>query len=385
MHIGLDAKRAFQNSTGLGNYSRTLIASVAGYFPANDYYLFAPKITVGFDVSPYNNIKLITPQKFPFKMLRSAWRSFAMVKNIEEHKIDIFHGLSHELPAGIQKTGARSVVTMHDLIFERFPDQYKKTDRWIYRKKFKHACKYADAIIAISQQTKNDLIELYKIPEQKITVCYQSCDPIFSRQVTSEEKEKVRSLYRLPERFFLSVGSIIERKNLLTICKAMNTLKSSLAVPLVVIGNGGKYKVEVKKYIEANGLEDLIIFLSENEEAKSNEGFRSSAHFPAIYQCAEALIYPSVAEGFGIPVLEAMCSRLPVMTSDTSCLPEAGGDAAAYISPFDDKALAATMNAIANDKVLAASMAEKGWAHAQNFTTEKTATAVMEVYKKLIP
>ncbi|HSN60587.1 MAG TPA: glycosyltransferase family 1 protein, partial [Ferruginibacter sp.] len=192
-------------------------------------------------------------------------------------------------------------------------------------------------------------------------------------------------LYNLPPRFFLNVGSIIERKNLLTICKAVNHLKSKLTIPLVVIGGGGKYKKQVKEYISSNGLENQIIFLSENEETKQNEGFKSSAHFPAIYQMAEAMIYPSTFEGFGIPILEALFSKVPVITSNVSCMPEAGGDAALYIDPYDYESLSLKMETIANDKTLAASITEKGWIHAQNFSQQKTAAHVMNVYKKLLP
>ncbi len=384
MRIGFDAKRAFQNNTGLGHYSRTLINSLCDYYPANEYFLFAPKLTDRFEASQ-SNTTVITPSRFPYRLLRSAWRSSAMKTELIQNKIDLFHGLSHEIPFGIQHTGIRSVVTMHDLIFERYPKQYNALDVWMYRRKFKNACTHADAIIAISKQTKADLIDIYNVPAEKITVCYQSCDPIFSVIENEEKKEAIRTLYKLPPRYFLSVGSIIERKNLLTICRAMLLLKETLGIPLVVIGNGGKYKQEVMQFIQKNNLQDSILFLSDTEEAKKQEEFKNSTHFPAIYQMAEALIYPSRFEGFGIPILEALNSRLPVITSNVSCMPEAGGDAAAYIEPFDHVTLAAKMEGIANDKILVASMQEKGLLHAQHFSPATTAAAVMKVYQKLIP
>lgn len=384
MRIGFDAKRAFQNGTGLGHYSRTLIASLAQHFPAHEYYLFAPKVTQRFakGLHPY---KIISPGSFPYRLFRSAWRSLGIVKDLRKNKIDVFHGLSHEIPRGIQSSGIPSVVTMHDLIFERFPQQYNKIDILIYRSKFKYACKHANSIIAISQQTKEDLINFYQVAADKITVCYQSCDESFSRQVPALEQEQIRQLYQLPPRYFLSVGSIIERKNLLTVCKAMLLLKDRLSIPLVVIGKGGDYKVKLQHFIKEHHLQDHIIFLSDNAEANSNEGFESSAHFPAIYQMAEAMIYPSTFEGFGIPILEALSSGLPVITSNVSCMPEAGGDAAAYIDPLDAEELASKMEAIANNKELAAVMSAKGLAHAAHFSTEKTADAIMQVYKKLVP
>jgi glycosyltransferase involved in cell wall biosynthesis len=385
MRIGFDAKRAFENSTGLGHYSRTLIGSLATYFAKQEYYLFAPKLTDKFPTAAFKNIRLVWPTHFPYSLFRSAWRSRGITAELVRNNIDIYHGLSHEIPMGTREAGIKTVVTMHDLIFERFPHQYKPIDVWIYRRKFKHACRQADAIIAISQQTKKDLVSQYGVSEDKITVCYQSCDPLFSEIVSQPEKERIRQLYDLPERYFLSVGSLIERKNVMTICKAMLLLKDRLSIPLVIIGNGGKYKQALKKYIQENGLESQVIFLSEHAEAKRNEGFKRSTHFPAIYQMSEALLYPSTFEGFGIPVLEALCSRVPVITSNVSCMPEAGGDAAAYIHPLDAETLARKMETIALDKTVALGMAEKGWRHAQLFTPEICASHVFDVYKKLRP
>lgn len=386
MRIGFDAKRAYQNGTGLGHYSRTLIQSLAKTFPENDYFLFAPKITDRFNSNLYPNLQPISPTKFPYTFLKAAWRSSGVKKELAALNINLYHGLSHEIPAGIHHTGIKSVVTIHDLIFERYPAQYNPIDVFIYRKKFKHACKNADAIIAISKQTKQDLVEIYQLPADKITVCYQSCDPSFMQQVTSEEKETIRILYDLPQQYFLTVGSIIERKNLLTLCKAMLLLKAQkVNIPLLVIGKGDGYEKKVRQFIQEHQLQEWVLFLSDNTVAREHPSFKNSNHFPAIYQMAVAMIYPSTFEGFGIPILEALCSRVPVITSNVSCMPEAGGDAAAYISPFDEKDLAEKMNAIATDAALSESMKEKGWIHAQKFSAELCATAVMNVYKKILP
>jgi glycosyltransferase involved in cell wall biosynthesis len=386
MRIGFDAKRAYQNGTGLGHYSRTLIQSLAKTFPENDHFLFAPKITDRFNSNLYPNLQPISPTRFPYTFLKAAWRSSGVKKELAALNINLYHGLSHEIPAGIQHTGIKSVVTIHDLIFERYPAQYNPIDVFIYRKKFKHACKNADAIIAISQQTKQDLINIYKISSDKITVCYQSCDPSFMQQVTAEEKETIRKLYDLPQQYFLTVGSIIERKNLLTLCKAMLLLKAQkINIPLLVIGKGDGYEKKVRQFIQEHQLQEWVIFLSDNTVAREHPSFKNSKHFPAIYQMAVAMIYPSTFEGFGIPILEALCSRVPVITSNVSCMPEAGGDAAAYIAPFDEKDLAEKMKAIATDAALAESMKEKGWIHAQKFSAEVCATAVMNVYKKILP
>ena len=381
MNIGYDAKRAYQNCTGLGHYSRTLLASLAQFYPKNNYYLFAPKITGMFNTSGISNMHPVCPVHFPATACKSMWRSNWVKQDLLTYNIDLYHGLSHEIPVGIADTGIKSVVTIHDLIFERYPTHYKPVDRFIYRTKFRYACKHADKIIAISRQTKQDIIDFYKIPEEKIVVCYQSCNPQFSQTIPEEKKEAVRLLYKLPQSFYLYVGSIIERKNLLLVCRALKKLNGN--IPLVVIGDGGAYKQTVKKYIAENGLQYNVIFLSESPSAISSESFRSSFNFPAIYQMATAIIYPSMFEGFGIPVLEAFCSRLPVITSDLSCLPEIGGNAALYVDTTTEMELAAAMQAVVYDNNLRNRMIEKGILQTQLFTQQKSAEAVMEVYKKV--
>ena len=381
MNIGFDAKRAYQNSTGLGHYSRTLISSLAAFYPHNNYYLFAPKITTTFNTTEFKNIHPISPQNFPSSSFKSIWRSNWVKQDLLKNGIDIYHGLSHEIPVGITKTGIKSVVTMHDLIFERYPEQYNPIDRIIYRKKFSYACNNADKIIAISLQTKQDIIDFYKIPEEKITVCYQSCNPAFNEMISEEKKEATRQLYNLPADYYLYVGSIIERKNLLLICKALKQLNSAL--PLVVIGEGSTYKQKVKAFIAENGLAQQVIFLSESPSAKSSESYRSAFDFPAIYQMATAMIYPSIFEGFGIPVLEALCSRLPVITSNVSCMPETGGDAALYVNPGNVYEMANAMHTVAADIELRNKMIVKGIAHASKFTQQKTTEAVMNLYQSV--
>jgi glycosyltransferase involved in cell wall biosynthesis len=382
MNIGFDAKRAFHNHTGLGHYSRTLIRSLSEYHPEHQYYLFNPKPSSLFSLSA-ENIKEIQPAGLMNKLFRSAWRSNWVTKDLQKLNIDLYHGLSHEIPFGIEKEGIKSVVTIHDLIHERFPEQYSPLDIKIYTKKYKNACTHADKVIAISNQTRQDLIDYYKVPEEKIEVCYQSCNPAFAQQVSEDEKQRVRQQYNLPEQFFLSVGSIIERKNLLNVCKAVFLLRNELDVPLVVIGGGTKYKQQVKDYVKQNGLDNRIIFLSDDTSAKSSKAFQSAIDFPAVYQSSLAMIYPSFFEGFGIPILEALWSKVPVITSNVSCLPEAGGDAAYYVNPNSAEEIAKGMKKVYSDNDFADDMRKKGWQHAQNFTQQKCADAVMNVYKKI--
>ena len=382
MNIGFDAKRAYHNGTGLGHYSRTLIRSLAEYFPQNEYFLFNPKPSELFKLNG-KNIHEELPSGLLHKTLSSIWRSTWIKNDLEKLDIDIYHGLSNEIPLDIHMTDTRSVVTIHDMIFERFPQQYSKIDVEIYKRKFKYACDHADKVIAISEQTKKDIMEFYKTPGEKISVCYQSCNPAFAETVSERTKQQIKEKYSLPDQYFLYVGSIIERKNLMGICKAIYLLRNELKIPLVVIGDGTKYKQQVKDFIKQIGLEKQIIFLSENPLAKVASSFLKAEDFPAIYQSAIAMIYPSFFEGFGIPVLEALWSRLPVITSNVSCLPEAGGDGAYYVDPNSSEEIAEGMKTIFADGSFTEALKEKGWQHAQNFTQQKCAADVMRVYEEL--
>lgn len=383
MKIGYDGKRAFQNTTGLGNYARSLISGLAGQYPENDYTLFAPKQTSLYNVSSFSNIQVTLPQTSFDKTFPSLWRRHSIVKDIAKSNINIFHGVSNELPSGIQKIPVKTVITVHDLIFERFPETYHWDERYTHRWKMKRSCQVADAVIAASEQTKKDLVDFYQIPAEKIFVCYQNCNPIFEKIVSEAEKERIKIKYRLPDHFFLFVSSITKRKNLLEVCKALLLLKDKTTVPLVIIGNGKKEKTEVKKYLEENGLTSRVFFLNELPQAEE-VGYKTSIDFPAIYQQANALLYPSLFEGFGIPLLEALWSKIPVISSNTSSLPEVAGDAGLYFSPGDTEALASQMLQVLSNKELVQSLKENGSKRAKLFTVEKHCQCVMEVYKNLL-
>ena len=383
MIIAYDAKRAYHNSTGLGVYSRTLINAMARLYPSNTYYLCNPKPS-NFYTPNYANVIQLLPTKPLHKLLTGLWRSKAVVAQLLQHGVQLYHGLSHEIPYGIHRTNIKSIVTIHDLIHERYPKQYSSLDVKIYTKKFTYACKYATHIIAISQQTKQDIIHYYGINPTKITVCYQSCNPAFSTILPTQERVAITSLYHLPAQYLLSVGSIIERKNLLTLCKAMLHLPSNIAIPLVVIGNGGSYYKQVQQYITANALTDKIIFLSHNSFAKQNEQFNNATHFPAIYQGAKVLLYPSIFEGFGIPILEAISSGVPVITSNISSMPEAAGSGQLLINPTSVSEIATAITTVLSSQTLRNKMKTAGLLHASKFTNDNCTADVAAVYSSVV-
>ncbi|KAA5536512.1 glycosyltransferase family 4 protein [Taibaiella lutea] len=372
LRIGFDAKRAFLNNTGLGNYSRSVIESLSLYFPGNSYLLYTTKLkdnnrTKG--LLNKENISIRTP-KSPF--LKSWWRSRFVVRQLKKDGVNIYHGLSHELPIGIQKTGIKTVVTIHDLIFLRYPQYYKPADRKIYKLKFRNACKHSDKIIAISEQTKRDIIHFFGTDSSKIEVVYQSCDASFSEKRNEENLSCIKTKYQLPDDFILNVGTIEERKNALLIAKALKQTTSE--IKLILIGKETKYAAQLKSFLKQEQLEHRVIFLQ-------NVDFRD---LPAIYQLAKVFVYPSAFEGFGIPVLEALYSGTPVIAATGSCLEEAGGPDSIYISPDDETALAKAIDKILNDTALQTKMTEEGKMYASRFTEEAHARNIMKVYESLV-
>src|SRR5690606_16203402 len=192
-----------------------------------------------------------------WKKLKSLWRLLGQKTQIRKDKLDIFHGLSGEIPIGLPKN-VKSVVTNHALIIMRYPELYSFSDRKIHFWKFRYAAKKADCVIAISEQTKQDIIHYLKINPEKIKVVYQGCSDIFKQDFSSQEKESVRKKLNLPNDFVLNVGTIEERKNALTIVKAIKDLN----IKLVLVGRKTKYYQQIEKYVQQNGIQDKIIHLS---------------------------------------------------------------------------------------------------------------------------
>ncbi len=292
MIIGFDAKRAFFNRSGLGNYSRNLLKSFFRYYPEKGYILYSPAAKSMIEFAEPHNYTLKTPEKAVHRAFPSLWRSRGISRQIKSDSPDIFHGLSSELPRSVP-VHIKKIVTIHDLIYMRYPQMYSPADRNIYYWKTRHACASADQIIAISEQTKTDIINFTGTDAGKITVIYQDCHPSFRVKAEEETKEALRKKYSLPGDYLLYVGTIEERKNLLSVVRALHT--GNIDIPLVAIGRKTSYYRKVKAYIYSNNMHNIIFPDGvENEE------------LPALYQMASCFIYPSVFEGFGIPIVEAL-------------------------------------------------------------------------------
>jgi glycosyltransferase involved in cell wall biosynthesis len=368
LKIGFDAKRAFLNSSGLGNYSRNTLNALHQFFPGNDYILFTPEIKEDL-FENYNHFKIVSPQNLVVKKLKSLWRSFFLVGLIKRYDVDLYHGLSNELPKGINKSGIPSVVTIHDVVFMRYPEFYQPIDRKIYFKKVKHACKSASKVIAISRQTQTDIETFFKVPPEKIELIYQPIAPVFFEK---QNREKIRKKYNLPEKFLLAVGTLEPRKNQLAVLKAIHS--ANIHLPLVFVGRPTSYSAKLNRFIAENNMEGQVIFLS-NLPEKDLAGF---------YQSALVSLYVSVFEGFGLPVIEAMASGCPVITSTVSVLPETAGDAAVLCNPAKSKEIGEKISLLLNDEIFRNQIIQKGYERARQFHPEMYGKKLVALYRKII-
>ena len=333
--IGFDAKRLVRNASGLGNYSRTLVGDLLrASTPQWSFRLYAPDEGNPALVSQLQQDPRLTfcypkADSSLFTLHSSLlWRSRGIVSDLLRDGVQLYHGLSGELPLGIRRSGIRSVVTIHDLIFLRHPEYYKWIDRKIYAWKFRRTLQEADCIIAISECTRRDIIHYGHVPAEKIKLIYQSCSTFFKQPVSEDVLQKVNARYELPSRYIINVGTIEERKNIALAVKALPLLPADLH--LVIVGRRTPYADAVLQEADRLQVAHRVHILNGVP----------NADLPAIYQMAEACVYPSRYEGFGIPIIEAIQSGLPVVACTGSCLEEAGGPDSLYVSPDDVEGMA---------------------------------------------
>lgn len=371
MRIGFDAKRAFANKTGLGNYSRFVLDALMMHEPAHEYLAYTPKNNRHlFDGFPSGSIHY--PKGFIDQKLSAYWRYTRITDQLREDNIDVYHGLSNEIPQGLQQAGIRSVVTIHDLIFERLPYLFKPIDRAIYRHKFKSACKRAGAVVAVSDQTRRDLIELYGVDDSKIEVIYQDCNPVFQKQLTTEERSRICTEYGIEGPFVLCVSTLEERKNQHRLVEAFAQLKNH-DFKLVLVGKPTAYLQKIMETIHRLKLEDRVLLLHNV----------STPHLPALYQAAEVFAYISIYEGFGIPIVEALHSGTPVLAAKGSCLEEAGGPGGLYADPYQTENISEQLQKLVTDVHLRNTLSDAGRKHVKQFAGEQIAAQLIRLYESL--
>ena len=374
MIIGFDAKRIVRNGTGLGSYGRTLVNDLA-MVDDMELRLYAPdqgRIELRNQIMNRQNVTFCYPRRTFTSLGKALWRSKGMVSQLQKDGVQVYHGLSGELPHGISRRGIPTVVTIHDLIFMRHPEYYNKVDVKIYTKKFYQTLREADRIVAISECTRRDICELGEIDPSRVDLIYQSCAPRFTEEPDAKKMWQVREHYELPDRYVLCVGSIEQRKNALLAVQALHYLTDD--VSLVIVGRETPYADEVREYILAHRLSHRVLMLHGVPDDD----------LPSLYRMADAFVYPSRYEGFGIPIIEAIRMGLPVVACTGSCLEEAGGPDSLYVSPDDAEALAHALKQVLFGAPGREQRIERSQAYVRRFENTDAAQHFVELYQDLV-
>ncbi|MCS7464258.1 glycosyltransferase family 4 protein [Paenibacillus doosanensis] len=311
---------------------------------------------------------------YPYKVIRRLLRPNFLYHMpydmLSKAKADIFHGTNFTYTPTWR---GKSIITIHDLAYMRYPDAtseriLKHHSNWV-----PYSAQQCDHIIADSLQTKQDIIELLHIPEDKIDVVYLAADEHFRFILDSLP---VLTKYKLPEKFILFVGTLEPRKNLLGLLKSYLLLKQNweTSVKLVIVGAKGWKYGPIFEWVQKHQLEEEIIFT----------GFIDDDDLPAIYSAASAFVMPSIYEGFGLPLLEAMQCGTPVIGSNISSIPEIIGDGGVLIPPDDDLAWAESMHTMISNTQIRSQYSQLALQRASNFTWEKTAAETKKIYLKVL-
>ena len=363
MIIGFDAKRIVRNGTGLGSYSRTLVNNLIAQCPEDtELRLYAPD--KGIDALR-NQIKYGVTWCYPSlfsPLMKPYWRSHGIVNDLKRDGVEVFHGLSGELPIGLRKAGIKGVVTIHDLIFLRHPEWYNPVDVMFYKWKFHKTLKEATKIIAISECTKRDIIHYGKVEPERIELIYQSFTLPTKPSTLNPQPSILKKLG--VDSYILSVGTVEERKNLGLAVKALDYLPDN--VHLVAVGRQTDYAKSLPKHPRLHLMGQLPI-----EE------------LTALYDGAEAFVYPSRYEGFGIPIIEAISRGLPVVACTGSCLEEAGGPDSIYVDPDDAQAMANAIKSVLKGAPDREQRIERSKEYIKRFEGNDVAAQVMQLYQNL--
>ena len=369
LRIAYDAKRAYLNYRGLGNYCRNLFAQMARYYSENEYWLCTPKDEGLFPWLNENPFERVMPSGL-WSLSPSVWRMYGIPGALEGKGINIYHGLSQELPNGIERLGCKTIVTMHDAIFMRHPELYSAAYRRSFIRRNESACRRADLIIAISEQTKCDYMAFFGVEEQRIKVIYQGCNDIYWQPCSEEQILRIKQHYHLPSEYILSVGALEPRKNQLRLIKAIAIAETGL--PLILIGRGNTtYKKELTKMAMQHNVQLHII-----ENATLED-------LPILYHLASLFVYPSLFEGFGIPVLEAARCQTPIIASSGICFEEIVGNGALYASPTDIEEISDAIRRTLQDSALTSQRVTVALQNTEKFQSKTIAHNMMETYHQL--
>lgn len=373
MRICIDTSPAVHHRAGLGRYAQELTSALLAAESENEYVAFYHQRAEAQVDPPLDRLPHLTTN-----LSTKPWRMSALLSHLTGFAqdrllpgIDLFHATDHLLP---RFNRVRTVFTLHDLIFRLYPQAHKPLNRWFLTLAMPQFLRAANAVIAVSKNTKGDAVRFYNLDEAKFHVVYEGVNERF-RPAPAQDVAHVRQVYALPEHFILSLGTIEPRKNLTALLEAYrHLLDRGSDLRLVIAGlKGWLYRGFFQRLHEL-GLEDHVVF----------PGFVREADLPALYSAADLFVFPSLYEGFGLPVLEAMACGTAVVSSNAASLPEVAGDAALMVDPHSVADLVQAISALSENENLRQELEAKGPRQATKFSWQKAAHETMAVYRSVL-
>ena len=373
MKICVNASPAVHHIAGLGRYTQELMAALLAIDSENEYIAFYNRPSEAQVDPPLDQLSHLTTD-----LGTKPWRMSALMAHFSRipqdrlfPEVDLFHATDHLLP---RLTRVKSVFTLHDLVFRFYPHTHKPLNRWFLTLMMPRFLRAADAVIAVSEHTKQDAIDTYGVDEAKIRVIYEGVDPRFSKQPAGQTAA-VRQRYGLPDKYILSVGTIEPRKNLTSLLHAYHALrKEGSEFGLVIVGKKGWLYEGFFGTLHELGLEKAVIF----------PGFVPDEDLPALYSAADLFAFPSLYEGFGLPVLEAMACGTPVVASNAASLPEVVGEAALLHDPTSLEALVRAMRDVLSNPGLREDLRGRGTKQAARYSWQTAARDTLALYTSLL-
>lgn len=375
MKICVDVGPALQGRAGLGRYAVELLAALLRVAPQHEYITFhnaeaaRSALPPALDRLPKRGTRL---SNIPWRLSTLPAYGLNLPQDRLVPGVDLFHATDQLLP---RLKHTHSVFTIYDAAFRLYPETHTRQNRWFLNLMVPRFLRAAGRIIAISECTKQDTVRLYGIAPDNIHVIPLGVHPRFRPIQSPDALAAARGRYGLPARYVLSVGTIEPRKNLTLLLEAYQALLAGdPELGLVIVGQKGWLYERFFRRLAELGLEGRVIF----------PGFVPGEDLPALYSAAACFAYPSLYEGFGLPVLEAMAGGTPVVCSNSSSLPEVAGDAALLLEPQDVEGWVVALRRILTDATLRVEMREKGRRQAARFTWDETARRTAAVYDEAV-
>ena len=379
MRIGLDGKILTLRAGGTGRYAinltRAMLAEAAAHRPDLEFVVLTGPQTSREVMEEFRG----RCEECFLGAKSSVVRSLTLVPAaLRRLRVDVFHGMDH---VGIPLVGrsGKYVVTVHDVIPLILPETFTPRHRLVVRLALARVRRKADLVVVPSHAVKRDVVRRVGLPEDRVVVTHEGCEPRFRPVRSAAALRDVAARYSLPSHYVLAVGTLEPRKNVTTLLKAFARLRRDGEVDadlrLVLAGARGWLDEPIFATVRSLGLEDAVRFT----------GFVDDDDLPAVYSGAALFVFPSLHEGFGLPLLEAMACGVPVVTSNISSMPEVAGDAAVLVDPRDEQGLAAAIARLLRDEALRDRLREAGIARARQFSWEATARRTLDAYASVVP